>query len=86
MSLVNLAKGCDEDDDEHIRGMPSAIASIAAREKLRSEIMEITVDARQRLKDLRRVGKGAASELPFGKTREMAGRVESSPKRASDAI
>jgi len=48
--------------------------------------MEITVDARQRLKDLRRIAKGAASGLPFGKNSEIAGRAESRPKRINDAV
>lgn len=66
--------------------MPSVIASIAASEKLRREVMEITVDARQRLNDLRRTAKGATSEFPFGKDSEIAGRAESRTKRVNDAV
>jgi len=37
--------------DEMERGIPSIIARKAAKEKLRTEVTEITVDARHRLND-----------------------------------
>lgn len=43
-------------------GIPSRMASAAAREKLRTEVMDMTVDARQRLNDLRRDEMGAGEE------------------------
>lgn len=42
-------------------GMPRVTASVAAREKLRREVMEMTVDARQRLKDCKSIENGAIS-------------------------
>lgn len=43
------------------RGIPSRTASEAAREKLRTVVMEMTVDARQRLNALRSVEGGPIS-------------------------
>lgn len=37
--------------EARVRGSPRRIASVAAREKLRTDVMDITVEARQRFKD-----------------------------------
>lgn len=39
-------------------GIPSRIDRYAAREKFRTDVTDITVDARQRLNDLRRLCRG----------------------------
>jgi len=43
-----------------MRGNPRRIASVPAREKLRTDVMDMTVEARHRFKDSRgmRVGSG----------------------------
>jgi len=46
---------------ERVSGTPSVIASIAAREKFRRDVIDITVDARHRLKDCKSIENGAAS-------------------------
>lgn len=45
--------------EETERGIPRRTASAAAREKLRTEVMDMTVDARQRLNALRREARDA---------------------------
>jgi len=47
------------DGDEMERGIPRTIASDAAREKFTTVVIEMTVDARQRFKALRRRDVGA---------------------------
>lgn len=52
----------DEDagvGEEKVRGSPRRTASVAASEKLRTDVIDITVDARQRFKDLTRDESGA---------------------------
>lgn len=44
--LVNLAESPSEGEDR-VSGKPSAIAIVAAREKLSTDVTETTVDARQ---------------------------------------
>lgn len=41
-----------DDGDDSDKGRPSKIARTAAREKFSTEIIDMTVDARQRLRDL----------------------------------
>jgi hypothetical protein len=43
-------------------GIPRRIARAAAREKLSTDVMDMTVDARQRLNALRREERGAGEE------------------------
>lgn len=47
------------------KGIPRRIARYAAREELRTDVTDITVDARQRLNDLRRRWRGAAMRYRF---------------------
>jgi len=48
------------------RGIPRRIASAAAREKLRTDVMDMTVDARQRLNAFRMEDRGAGSSCWLG--------------------
>ena len=47
--MVNFI-GSAAEGEHKANGKPSAIAIVAAREKLSTEVTEITVDARQRVK------------------------------------
>lgn len=47
--LVNLVDSAFEGEDR-VSGRPSAIAIVAAREKLSTDVTETTVDARQSVK------------------------------------
>jgi len=55
-------------EGEMDKGIPNNTASVAAREKLRTVVMEITVEARQRVKAFRRVGRGAVFVASSGDT------------------
>jgi len=62
MYLTNRVTALDEDvgvGDARVRGSPRRIARTAAREKLRTDVMDITVEARQRFKDFTRNESGA---------------------------
>lgn len=49
---------------EDVSGTPRASANEAAREKLSTEMMEVTADAKQRLRERRRSGSGASDVVP----------------------
>ena len=58
-------KAIDCDEDEAISGSPSTIVNDAAREKLSTVIIDITVEAKHRLNALRTKDSGACSVLVF---------------------
>ena len=49
----------ESEDDATVRGRPMDIARAAAREKFRTEVMEITAEVKQRLNAFRTVARGA---------------------------
>jgi len=60
--LTKRVTPCDEEsgnEDARVRGSPRRTARVAAREKLRTDVMDITVDARQRFKAFTRDESGA---------------------------
>jgi hypothetical protein len=54
------------------------MASKAAREKLRTVVIEMTVDAKQRFRLFRRMDGGAVVRLGLGRRRVINGIVETS--------
>jgi len=58
-------KAIDCDGDEAISGSPSTIVNDAAREKLSTVIIDITVEVKHRLNALRTKDSGACSMLVF---------------------
>lgn len=72
---VNLPNRTISKDDgvENDRGRPTATASVAASEKLSTDVMETTVDARQRLNVLRIKWSGALDDdVPAAQTNDVA--------------
>lgn len=62
-------------------GTPSVTASVAASEKLRREVVEMTIDARQRLKDCKSIENGAVSGGWRGMHARMAGGTRLNAKK-----
>jgi len=69
------------------KGTPSKIATTAAKEKLSKEMIESTVEVKQRLRDFSSIGSGAACllECTDGE-RAVRGSARAKQKRAVDAI
>jgi hypothetical protein len=60
MYLMKRVNVPDEDIGEaRVKGRPRSTASVAAREKLRTDVMDITVEARHRFNDFTRMESGA---------------------------
>jgi hypothetical protein len=62
MYLMKCVNAPDEDmgdGEARVRGSPRRTASVAAREKLRTDVMDITVEARHRFNDFTRLESGA---------------------------
>ena len=76
------------DGEARVRGNPRRIASVAAREKLRTDVMDITVEARHRFNDFTRLGSGAVvGEVVNGAVRTAAsGRAETTKSSSGESI
>lgn len=83
MYFVSRINGLWE-GEERDRGIPRRIASDAAREKLRTVVMEIIVDAKQRFRPFRRVDGAATVRLGWGTRRAINGTVERSSNRIGE--
>ncbi len=71
------------EEDASVRGKPINTARAAAREKFRTEVMETTAEAKQRLNALRTVARGAEGGAGGGTSwRASAGNAENSRKTA----
>jgi hypothetical protein len=79
---TNLTNHADSRGDESDSGSPNRTARAAAREKLSTVMIEITVDAKQRLSDLRREEIDATSLFGCGRiSRALKGSEEVRIKR-----
>ena len=77
----------EDDGEEKDRGRPMDTASAAAREKLSTEVIETSAEAKQRLNAFRTEGMGACPADAFGTACAMTtGTPENSRKRAGPAI
>ena len=63
----------ESEDDATVRGRPMDIARAAAREKFRTEVMEITAEVKQRLNAFRTVARGAEGGAGLGAGPEDGG-------------
>lgn len=80
MRVVGVGLGDDIDN-----GIPRNTARDAAREKLRTAVMEMIVDAKHRLRALSTTGKGPAVILRLGgMKRDVRGSVDIMAKRMGE--
>jgi len=62
---MRAGNSVSKDDEDIVRGIPSRIVSNAAREKLSTVMMEMTVEAKHKFKALRIVRVGATSRRTY---------------------
>lgn len=69
------------------RGIPNATASMSAREKLRTDITEMMVDAKHRFNAFRTTETGATSERRWSRRNAAAsGAIATIAKRVYDTV
>src|SRR6266545_1988011 len=69
----NIRRVTPGDDEVRINGMPRTAVRVPAREKFKTVIMDITVDARHKLTALRITNVGAASSFVCEGTTNRSG-------------
>lgn len=74
-----------EEDEKH-SGILSMAAKVADSEKFSTDMIEMTVDARQRLRDFRRIGMGATATDGTPKRIKVQGTADNVKNNAHEYI